>query len=162
MPTDETQTDAGAASDPRVIARGVLAVAAGWLVPGLGHVIVKRYARGAVFAVLIFASFALGMAHGGRLALRDPRQPFLSTLQVVANIGMGIPDAVARVAIYGELAYVLPADPSYPQQLDRLRVLRERTRAGLSIYGTAYLWTAGLMNLMLLFEVWDFATGRKD
>ena len=38
---------------------------------------------------------------------------------------------------------------------------RERARSGTAMYGTAYLWTAGLMNLLLLFEVFDIARGRK-
>jgi len=42
-----------------------------------------------------------------------------------------------------------------------LSILRHRTESGRSIYGTAYLWTAGLMNLLLLFAVWDIGTGRK-
>ncbi len=41
----------------------------------------------------------------------------------------------------------------------RVEIFRERARSGVSIYGTAYLWTAGLMNLLLLFDVWDI--GRK-
>ena len=49
-------------------------------------------------------------------------------------------------------------DPRYDR---RLSILRRRTESGLSIYGTAYLWTAGLMNLLLLFDVWDIGTGRK-
>ena len=161
MVTDAPRADAVTTPDAQVLARGVVALVAGWLLPGLGHVILGRFVRGAVFAVLILGSFALGMAHDGRLALRDQRQPFLSTLQVVANVGVGIPDSVARWAVYGEVTYVLSADPAYPTRVDRLGVLRDRARGRMSIYGTAYLWTAGLMNLMLLFEVWDFATGRK-
>jgi hypothetical protein len=100
------------------------------------------------------------MAHDGRLALRDSRQPFLSLLQVVANAGVGPLDAWARVQVYGDLAYAIPdvADPSYDE---RLEILRLRTRSILSIYGTAYLWTAGLMNLLLLFDVFDVGMGRK-
>jgi hypothetical protein len=29
------------------------------------------------------------------------------------------------------------------------------------MYGTAYVWTAGLMNLLLLFDVWDVGRGKK-
>ena len=63
--------------------------------------------------------------------------------------------------MYGEPAYALPAEMGDPRTTHRLQVLRERTESALSIYGTAYLWTAGLMNLLLLFDVWDLATGRK-
>ena len=142
--------------------RGILAVVAGWAFPGLGHLVVGRVRRGIVFAVIILGSFALGLAHDGRLALRDSRQPFLSGLQVVANAGIGPLDLIARVKVYGSAAYSLPGDPTYPAHEERQEILRRRASTIYSLYGTAYLWTAGLMNLMLLFEVWDFATGRKE
>ena len=41
-------------------------------------------------------------------------------------------------------------------------LFRQGVRSALSIYGTAYLWTAGLMNLLLLLDVWDLSRGRKD
>lgn len=141
--------------------RTAAAIALAWLLPGAGHVLLGRVGRGVAFAALIFGSFGLGLAHDGRLALHDRRQPFLSALQVVANIGVGPADLFARLSVYGEPAYALPAeygDPSYDR---RLSILRRRTESGLSIYGTAYLWTAGLMNLLLLFDVWDIGTGRK-
>ena len=139
-----------------------LAIGAGFLVPGLGHALLGRVRRGVLFCLLVLGSFALGMAHDGRLALRDARQPFLSTLQIVANAGVGPADLVARVYVYGEPAYALPDDVADPAFDQRLRTLRDRTRSILSIYGTAYLWTAGLMNLLLLFDVWDIGRGRKD
>jgi hypothetical protein len=120
-----------------------------------------RVGRGVAFAALIFGSFGLGLAHDGRLALHDRRQPFLSALQVVANIGVGPADLVARLAVYREAAYALPADFGDPSYDHRLSILRQRTESGLSIYGTAYLWTAGLMNLLLLFDIWDIGTRRK-
>jgi hypothetical protein len=150
-----------AAAEQATPGRTALAIAAGWLLPGAGHVALGRVGRGVAFAAIIFGSFGLGLAHDGRLALHDGRQPFLSALQVVANLGMGPADVAARLAVYGEPAYSLPSefgDPSYDR---RLTILRERTKSALSIYGTAYLWTAGLMNLLLLFDVWDIGTGRK-
>ena len=35
-------------------------------------------------------------------------------------------------------------------------------RSAVSAYGTAYLWSAGLMNLLLLMDIWDIAKRRKD
>ena len=102
------------------------------------------------------------MAHEGRLALRDPRQPILSSLQVIANLGVGPADAVARFIVYGKPVYSFQGAPDWRSE-DRVeRVFRERARSGVSIYGTAYLWTAGLMNLLLLFDVWDIGTRRKN
>jgi hypothetical protein len=100
----------------------------------------------------------LGLAHDGRLALRDERQPFLSSLQVIANLGIGPADGVARLYVYGALVYSLPKGG---MKNEHSRVFRQRTSSALAIYGTAYLWTAGLMNLLLLFDVWDIGMARK-
>lgn len=141
--------------------RTLLAVVAAWLAPGLGHVILGRTRRGLLFATLVLGSFGLGLAHDGRLALRMHNQPFLTGLQVVANLGVGPLDVLARMQVYGEATYVLPPAARGSVESQRSRIFRERTRSALSIYGTAYLWTAGLMNLLLLFDVWDIGRGRK-
>lgn len=144
------------------IRRAVMAVVAGWAVPGLGHFVIGRFRRGAIFGAIILICFTLGLLHDGRLSLRDREQPFLSTLQVVANAGVGVPDVLARWSVYGDLAYGMPRNESYPNHRARRDTLRNRARSPLSLYGTAYLWTAGLMNLLLLFDVWDLALGRRD
>ncbi|MBZ5640661.1 MAG: hypothetical protein LAO51_18135 [Acidobacteriia bacterium] len=143
--------------------RTALALGAAWLLPGLGHVVLGHVRRGLLFTAIVMGSFALGMAHDGRLALRDGRQAFLTTLQVVANVGVGPADLLARLAVYGEPAYAASDDGVGGAFESRVvRIFRERSRSGVSAYGTAYLWTAGLMNLLLLFDVWDIARGRKD
>lgn len=141
--------------------RAGVAVAAAWAVPGLGHVLLGRVRRGLLVGGIVWASFGLGMAHDGRLALRDPRQPVLSALQIVANLGVGPADMLARIAVYGSPAYSFRGVPG-PRAGDPIEeTFRNRARTGVSIYGTAYLWTAGLMNLLLLFDVWDIALGRR-
>ena len=140
-----------------------MAIVSGWLIPGLGHIVLGRVRRGIFFATLVLGSFALGMAHDGRLALRDDRQaPILSALQVVANAGVGVADLLARARVYGVATYSLPRDPAEREYGTRLTILRDRTKSIASIYGTAYLWAAGLMNLLLLFDIWDIGRGRND
>jgi hypothetical protein len=141
--------------------RVALAVCAAWVVPGLGHVLLGRVRRGIVFGGLLLGCWGLGLAHDGRLALRDQRQPLLTTMQVVANLGIGPADLVARWKVYGESAYSLPDGLAELARDRSSHIFRERTRSALSIYGTAYVWTAGLMNLLLLFDVWDIGRGRK-
>jgi len=147
---------------PISTSKAVFAVVAGWVVPGMGHVLVGRVRRGVLFAILVLGSFGLGLAHDGRLALRNDNEAFLTSLQLVANVGVGPADLIARARVYGEPAYALPSDPSDPRYDARQDILRQRARSTESIYGTAYLWTAGLMNLLLLLDVWDIARGRKD
>lgn len=143
-------------------ARTFAAIGAGWVLPGLGHVILGRARRGLLFAAVVLGSFGLGLAHDGRLALRDHRQPFLTGLQVVANLGVGPLDVLARLAVYGEASYVMPATYHGLEENPRIKIFRDRTRSALSIYGTAYLWTAGLMNLLLLFDLWDIGRAGKQ
>lgn len=140
--------------------RTILALVASWAVPGSGHLLLGRPLRGAFFALVILTCFTLGLAHDGRLALRTATQPFLSTMQVVANAGVGVADVVARLAIYGEAAYALPTGGAPTDR--RREVFQARLRSRLSPYGTAYLWTAGLMNLMLLFDVLDLGRRQQE
>jgi hypothetical protein len=138
-----------------------LALLAAWLLPGAGHLLLGRIRRGLLFAAIVWCCFGLGLAHTGRLALKDPRQPFLTTLQVVANLGVGPADLIARVKVYGRPAYSAHNRGPDAGRDDRLSIFRQRERSSLSIYGTAYLWTAGLMNLLLLFDVWDIGRRKR-
>ena len=137
------------------------ALIVGWLVPGAGHATLGRFRRGVLFFALIMGSFGLGLAHDGRLALYSPREGFLTGLQLVANMGIGPADWFARRSVYGESAYTVP-DQSSPLYRPRIEKFRERQRSVVSAYGTAYLWSAGLMNLLLLMDIWDIAKRRKD
>ena len=152
---------ANPSADAAELRRTLLALGAGWVVPGLGHILLARVRRGLLFGALIWGSFSLGLSHDGRLALRDARQPFLTTLQVVANLGVGPADLMARTYFYGSPAYRLNLDPGGSTRDHVGVVFRERARSGVAIYGTAYLWTAGLMNLLLLFDIWDIGRRRK-
>jgi hypothetical protein len=157
----ETRPPAGRAVADVSLARTVLALVVGWLVPGAGHAILGRVRRAAVFFLLVMGSFGLGLAEEGRLALYSPRDGFLTGLQLVANLGVGPADAFARMSVYGEAAYRLP-DQSDPSHAPLIEKFRERQSAAVSAYGTAFLWSAGLMNLLLLLDVWDIAKRRKD
>ena len=142
-------------------AKTAAALLCAWLVPGAGHVILGRMWRGLFFFAIVMGSFGLGLAHDGKLALYTNQDRVLSALQVIANAGVGPADAIARSGVYGDAVYLRPetVDPRYKHVVD---TWRERQRSIVSIYGTAYLWTAGLMNILLLFDVWDIAVGRKD
>lgn len=157
MPERERPEAAGRLS----LGRTWLAILAGWLLPGLGHALLHRIGRGALFGALVFACFGLGVAHDGRFALRDPGSPLLSTLQVGANLGVGPVDVLARWAVYGKPAYALSDLPGHPGSEELRETFRDRASTGASNYGTAYLWTAGLMNLLLLLDVWDIARRGK-
>lgn len=162
-----------AIASPLSTPRALLCCLAGWAVPGAGHALLGRFRRAAVFFVLVVGSFGLGLAHDGRLALSMatpgemgigiPGTAFrvsLSTLQAFANAAVGPADFVARRIVYGEVAYALPTVAG--ERRDALYgVFSGRERSPVSAYGTAYLLTAGLMNLLLILDAWDIAKGRK-
>lgn len=147
---------------PRAVPFGriVAAIALAWVVPGLGHVFLGQVRRGLVFGAVVFGAFGLGIAHDGRLAMRTTEQPLLTSLQVVANLGVGPADAIARAAVYGAPVYSIDSRFPAPSEVPRLDTLRRRMTSSQANYGTAYLWAAGMMNLLLLFDVWDVGRGR--
>jgi hypothetical protein len=119
-----------------------------------------RSRRGLVFAAVVLGSFGLGVAHDGRFALRNDREVFLTSIQVLANVGVGPLDAIGRTTVYGAPFYALPSFAG--AERERLQgIFRDRVRSPHAIYGTAYLWTAGLMNLLLILDCWDIGRGRK-
>ncbi len=143
--------------------RTLLACIAAWLIPGAGHFLLGRRGRGVVFFLLVGTTFSLGLAFDGKPAVVDRRQPLLSWLQVFANVGAGPAEMVARRCVLGELTYVLPADDAGPTPRSPVGLkLREITRSARTGYGTAYLWTAGLMNILLILDAFDIGIGRKS
>lgn len=114
---------------------GVLA----WLVPGAGHIYLRRWRRGVLFLVLVLAAMALGVGLEGKLWRFVAGQP-LSYLGTVACFGLGLPYFVLRFVTGYEGD---PLSQGYE-------------------YGAAFLLTAGLMNLLLVLDAWDVAKGWKE
>jgi hypothetical protein len=98
--------------------------AAGWFVPGLGHLLQGRRTKAAVFFIGVSAMVGLGLIMKGGFASLKDLEP-LSILSFIGGIGNGLLYFVGRLAGAG--------DPwSYTFQ-----------------YGTAYIASAGFMNLLI-------------
>lgn len=140
----------------------------GWLLPGAGHWYLGRKGRSLAYFILVTLSFLMGTFFHGRFSVLDRRQPLLSSLQVVACLGTGPMEVVARTMIYGAPIYRMPhEDDVTATEIRRPRTvvgqtLRSRNEQFDSPYGTAYLWTAGLMNLLLILDVFDIGVRRKS
>ncbi len=128
-----------AAPAPLPAAQLVMAVALAWLVPGLGHIYLKRVARGLIFFVLVVLAAVIGCMLQGNLYRPITGQP-LTYLATLGSMGMGIPYFVLRYGMHYEGA---------------------QEAVGFE-YGTAFLLTAGLMNLLLVLDAWDIGSGKKD
>jgi len=116
-----------------------LAMILAWLVPGLGHMYLRRVGRGLVFLLLAAVSIWVGCELQGNLYRPLAGQP-LTLLATGGAMGMGLPYFILR---YG-------AD--YAGDI---------VGAGYE-YGTAFLLTAGLMNWLLVLDAWDISRGKKE
>ena len=111
-----------------------------WLVPGLGHFYLGRRKTAIAFALIVAATFLLGLSFQGRLYTVEEGQP-LTILATFAVYGAGLLNLAARAISENPGGVIL--SPTYE-------------------YGCAYLLTAGLMNLLLVLDAHDLARGKKS
>lgn len=138
-PPSSPASDAAADPTPLSAAHLLMAVVLAWLVPGLGHVYLKRAARGLVFFVLIVLAIAIGCNLSGNLYRPVSGQP-LTYLATYGSMGIGVGYFALRYGLHYE---------------------GQQEAAGFE-YGTAFLLTAGLMNLLLVLDALDIASGKKE
>ncbi len=120
-------------------ANPALTCAAGVLLPGLGHVLLGRVGTGVVFLASIGLLFGFGIAMHGEFFALDTAAP-LTLLAGLAEMGAGGLYLGARALGLGAGD---PAAPTYE-------------------YGYAFLIVAGLLNLLVVLDAWDIATGAKS
>ena len=132
--------DARVAAPPASRQRALFAVLLAWLFPGLGHAYLGKRKLAVAYAVIVAATFLLGLSFEGRLYSPDRAQP-LTFLATFAVYGAGLLNIVARLFTENPGGSIL--SPTYE-------------------YGCAYLLTGGLMNLLLMLDAWDIAVGRKS
>jgi hypothetical protein len=144
--------DARAETAPRKRVSRLL-LAAAWLVPGLGHWLLGKRVRAAVFVLVIVASFVTGVALDGELGTPKPGHPF-SWLATFACLGNGLL-YLARMVWLNGLGGALGGIPF------GLSGGGDPTAAGFA-YGNTFLYTAGLMNLLVVLDVGDIARGEKS
>jgi hypothetical protein len=131
-----------------------------WILPGLGHLYLGKRRRAIVFFVVVLATFALGLGSSGCASIIDGEQP-LSYLATFDNLALGPLDLVGRYVTFGRIVYRLPPAPGNPDRAELTDRLRTRVRHVTYEYGNTFLLTAGLMNILLILDVFDIATGRK-
>lgn len=137
--TDSESTANSSAPSEADLSKVVGAMFAAWLVPGAGHFMLGKRGRGLSFFLLVLVAVVTGFLLHGNLYRVLPDQP-LTILATLGSMGMGAP--------YFFLRFYL----GYQGDL---------TSVGYE-YGTAFLLTAGLMNLLLVMDAWDIARGRKE
>lgn len=132
-----------------------------WLFPGLGHFVLGKRQRAIVFCFIVLATFSLGLASNGSATVIDRERP-LSYLATFDNLALGPLDLVGRFLTFGRLVYRLPLSETDPLRVEMIERLRDRVRGVTYEYGSTFLLTAGLMNILLILDVFDISMGRKD
>ena len=118
--------------------KAVFYLIAGWLVPGLGHILQRKFWRGAIFLASIGVMTAIGLSMGGRIYPFQTENP-LTILAFFADLGNFIVYVLSRYLGFGQGALE--------------RVTFE--------FGTAYVAGAGLLNYLIAIDAYDVAKGKK-
>jgi len=119
---------------------------AGWIVPGLGHLIQKKFDRAVVFFFSVTIMAGLGLAMGAKLygpAIDRTQGAFvtlLHTLGFAGDLGVVLYYTAAKFAGLGE------------NYLPR----------AVGDYGTVFFLCAGLLNLLTAIDAYDIAVGKKE
>lgn len=134
-----TPPPAGSPSRPSGLAWQILVAVAAWVLPGSGHLLLKKPRRAAVVCGVVLFSFLFGCWLRGHLYVVVPEQP-LSRLATLSSMGAGSPYLLARYLVEYE-------GDIFSSTFE---------------YGKAFLLTSGLLNLLAVLDAWDIASGSKD
>lgn len=111
----------------------------GALVPGLGHALLRKWDRAIVFFACIGMMMTLGIYLDGRLFNPD-FEGIISTLKFVAEAGAGI---------FYWIPWLQGAGIGDPT-------------AYTYDYANIFIYVAGLLNMLVIVDVFDIALGRKQ
>jgi hypothetical protein len=136
-PTSKSEVAAKPEAPP-MTAMAYLAPAVGWLIPGAGHLIQKRWIRGLLLMASIVIMFALGLLLQGHI-YQPNGGDILDILGFVGDVGAGGLYIFAQFMNWGQGAIShATAD-----------------------YGTKYLIVAGLLNFISAADAHHIAIGKK-
>ena len=116
----------------------VLVLLAGWLVPGAGHLLLRKWARGLLLMGSIVAMFVIGLALHGKIYSPNTGD-LLDVLNFVGDLGAGLLYVVARTFDLGATT----------------------VQVAVADYGTKFIVVAGLLNVISAVDAHSLATGRK-
>lgn len=117
----------------------VVAPIAGWLVPGAGHLIQRRWIRGGLLMISVLAMFVLGVLMEGKVYGMNGGD-LLDMLGFVGDLGAGSLYFITRAMDWGHGAIQLAS----------------------ADYGTKFIIVAGLLNVISAVDAYDIAIGKKD
>jgi hypothetical protein len=125
------------------VAEWAPALALSWLVPGGGHLLLKRTGRGLLLMAAITTMFVCGLMMRG--AMFQPESGDILTTLI--NTGGFIGDLASGIL------YLLTQWLNYNQP---------DVAGAVHDYGTKFLVTAGLLNILAMVDAFEIATRRKE
>jgi len=116
---------------------------AAWAVPGLGHVLQRRWMRGLLLGGAVWLMFFLGLWLGGHLFTVTDHglAALVQLLPISANIGSGLLYLFCWLTNTG---------------------FAEQAQLVTYEYGNTFLLVAGLLNYLAALDAFDIAAGRKE
>ena len=128
MATAKTTTTSGFQYGPLI---------AGWLIPGAGHFMQRKWIRGGLLLASIGGMFFMGIAMQGKLY--TGAHDILEMLGLAGDLGSGLFYIVSRqLSLGADQVQITTAD-----------------------YGTRFIVVAGLLNIIAAVDAHNLYTGRK-
>ena len=115
-----------------------MALIAGWLIPGAGHLLQRKWIRGGLLMVSIVAMFAIGLALKGKIYSPNTGD-LLDILNFAGDLGNGLLYIGSRVLGLGAV----------------------QVQTTVSDWGTRFIVVAGLLNVIAAVDAHNLRTGRK-
>ena len=136
--TPDKTKDAPHAPEYPLTTMAVVAPIVGWLLPGAGHILLKRYVRGVLLFISVVAMFLIGLGMNGRI-YKPNGGDILDILGFVGDVGAGALYFLARIMDWGTaMAANAAAD-----------------------YGKTFIIVAGLLNFIAAADAHHIALGKK-
>ena len=140
----QPQTAASVSESVPPVKVWLLPVLAAWIIPGAGHFMLKKAGRGALLFGAVLLTFLFGLFMRGMMFTPEKGADYLTSLinygGFVCNLAAGGMYLLATMFGYSQ--------PDMPGDVHD--------------YGTKFLVTAGLMNILAMVDAYEIATGKKD
>lgn len=135
--TTNVQAQARTAQKTTTLPAAVILIA-GWLVPGAGHFLLRKWVRGLLLFISIISMFSIGLALKGKIYAPNTAE-LLDMLNFAGDLGTGLLYVMARALDLGQAA----------------------VQVAVADYGTKFIVVAGLLNIIAAVDAHSLATGRK-
>jgi hypothetical protein len=137
---NSTQLKTKPAAEPAQRAMmAVVAPAVGWLIPGAGHIIQRRWIRGVLLLISIATLFVLGLMMQGHIYKANGGD-ILDILGFIGDLGAGGMYIVTLAMNGGQGAIAF----------------------AIADYGTKFMIVAGLLNFIAVADAYHIAIGKKQ